>query len=102
MEACSAEKQIPDDSRAAKSHGFLQTDAVTEHLPKIKALNEIALARGQTLAQMALTWVLRKKEVNSALIGASRPQQILDNVAALEAAPLSDSELKAIDAACEL
>lgn len=95
-------KAIPEDSRAAKSHGFLKTDSVAEHLPKIKALNEIALARGQTLAQMALTWVLRKKEVTSALIGASRPQQILDNVAALDAAPLSEEELKAIDAACAL
>jgi len=95
-------KAIPDDSRAAKSHGFLQTDAVSTHLPKIKALNEIAESRGQSLAQMALTWVLRQPAVTSALIGASRPQQILDNVAALEADPLTEDELKAIDAACEL
>lgn len=95
-------KDIPEDSRAAKSHGFLKTDAVQTNLPKIKALNEIAQTRGQSLAQMALTWVLRQPAVTSALIGASRPQQILDNVAALAAAPLSEDELQAIDAACEL
>jgi len=91
---------IPSASRAAKEHGFLKTDAVRSHLPKIRALNEIAKSRGQTLAQMAITWVLRHKAVTSALIGASRPQQILDNLAALAAPPLTTDELKAIDAAC--
>jgi L-glyceraldehyde 3-phosphate reductase len=73
---------------------------VQKHLPKIKALNEIAVARGQSLAQMAITWVLRQKSVTSALIGASRPQQIIDNVAAVNAAPLSEAELIAIDTVC--
>ncbi len=93
-------KDIPADSRAAKAHGFLQEAAVQEALPKLRALNEIALARGQSLAQMSLQWVLRQPAVTSALIGASRPQQILDNLACLEFDPLSDAELKAIDAAC--
>jgi L-glyceraldehyde 3-phosphate reductase len=91
---------VPNASRAAKQHGFLTADAVHQHIGKIRALNEIALARGQTLAQMAITWVLRQKTVTSALIGASRPQQILDNLAALNATPLSAEELARIDAVC--
>ncbi len=67
------------------------------HLPKIQALNEIAQARGQTLAQMAVSWVLRQPSVSSALIGASRCEQITDILAGLDAAPLSDEELQAID-----
>jgi len=90
---------IPADSRAAKDHGFLKSPTVEQNLPKIKALNEIARARGQSLAQMALAWTLRDPVVTSALIGASRPRQILDNVAALEAGPLTEAELKAIDEA---
>lgn len=94
--------EIPADSRAADEHSpFLNEDGVRKNLGKIQALHEIARARGQSLAQMALTWVLRDPVVTSALIGASRPQQILDNVAALEAAPLSEDELQAIDEACE-
>jgi L-glyceraldehyde 3-phosphate reductase len=91
---------VPADSRAAKDHGFLQEDVVQQKRVKVRALNDIALARGQSLAQMAITWVLRQKSVTSALIGASRPQQILDNVAAVNAAPLSEAELTAIDAIC--
>lgn len=93
-------KTVPADSRAAKDHGFLKEDAVSKNLPKIRALNDIATARGQSLAQMAITWVLRQKAVTSALIGASRPEQILDNLAALQAAPLEAAELQAIDAIC--
>ena len=63
---------------------------------------EVAEDRGQSLAQMALSWVLRDPVVSSALIGASCPEQILDNVAALDASPLSEDELAAIDAACGL
>ncbi len=91
---------VPSDSRAAKEHGFLNEAAVHQHIDKIRALNDIAQARGQSLAQMAIAWVLRQKSVTSALIGASRPQQILDNLAALDAAPLSGDELQAIDAVC--
>ncbi|CAA6689950.1 MULTISPECIES: aldo/keto reductase [unclassified Lentimonas] len=91
-------KDVPSDSRAAKAHGFLEEASVHNHIKKIRALNDIAQARGQSLAQMAIAWVLRQKSVTSALIGASRPQQISDNLASLNAAPLSDDELQAIDA----
>lgn len=91
---------VPSDSRAAKDHGFLQESAVYDRIEKIRGLNTLAQARGQTLAQMAITWVLRQPSVTSALIGASRPQQILDNVAALQADPLTSEELAAIDAVC--
>ncbi len=91
---------VPPDSRAAKEHGFLNTDAVDKNLSKIRALHKIAQTRGQSLAQMAISWVLRQPAVTSALIGASHPDQILDNLAALEAAPLTKGELAEIDAAC--
>lgn len=90
---------VPDGSRAAKAHGFLKADEITprkrEH---IRQLNEIARQRGQTLAQMALAWVLRQPGVTSALIGASRTQQIEDGVAALQAAAWRPDELQAIEA----
>ena len=95
-------KGIPAESRAAKSYGFLQEDRVAETLPKLIALNEIAQSRGQSLAQMALLWVLRQPAVTSALIGASRPEQILDNLAALNGSPFADEELAAIDTVCGL
>lgn len=88
---------IPEDSRVAK--GELSPEAVTpEKVEKAKALNEIAKQRGQTLAQMALMWVLRDKRVTSALIGASRPGQIAENVAALEKREFTPDELAAIEA----
>jgi len=90
---------VPADSRAAKPHGFLKPDAITpSRLGQIRALNTVALERGQSLAQMALTWVLRDRRVTSALIGASRPEQIAENVKALSAPPLTDGELVRIDA----
>lgn len=96
-------KTIPTDSRAADLNSpFLQEDGVFQHLPKIRALNVIAEARGQSLAQMAICWVLRRKTVTTALIGASRSEQILDVLAGLDAQPLSDDELQAIDMACAL
>jgi L-glyceraldehyde 3-phosphate reductase len=88
---------IPADSRAAKSHGFLQSATVEQTLPKIRALNAIAEARGQTLAQMAIAWVLRLPEVTSALLGASSVQQLDQNLSALNQLEFSDSELAAID-----
>ena len=89
---------IPADSRAAKPHGFLKREQVTEDvLAKVRRLNECARARGQTLAQMALAWVLRHREVTAALIGASRPEHIEDAVAALDKRAFSDDELRAID-----
>lgn len=89
---------IPGDSRAAKPHGYLSRDDITEErLVRIRNLNEIAQARGQTLAQMALAWNLRHPAMTSVLVGASRPRQIEDNVAALEKLEFTEEELEAID-----
>ncbi len=93
---------VPSASRAARESGFLGRDTVRENLPRVLALNEIAQARGQSLAQMALAWVLSDSVVTSALIGASSCQQIIENLAALDASPFSAEELEAIDRACEL
>jgi L-glyceraldehyde 3-phosphate reductase len=90
---------IPEDSRAAKPHGFLKPDRITEQrLNQVQRLNEIAGARGQTLAQMALAWVLRHAVVTSALIGASRVSQIEDSVGALQDLAFSADELARIEA----
>jgi L-glyceraldehyde 3-phosphate reductase len=89
---------IPADSRAAKPQTFLKRDAVTDDVvARVRALDGIARARGQSLAQMALAWVLRHATVTSALVGASRVAQIEDSVAALANRRFSDSELAAID-----
>ena len=91
---------IPADSRAGHDPRFLKPEAITEEkLIRIRALNDIAAARGQKLSQMALQWVLRDEVVTSALIGASRPQQILDNVAAVQGPAFTAEELEAIEAA---
>ena len=75
---------IPEGSRASKPHGFLRTADITEErLTKVRKLNELAHARGQTLAQMALAWALRHQGMTSVLVGASQVSQIEDNVAAL-------------------
>ena len=77
---------------------FLKKDALTEEmLLKIRALNGIAAGRGQTLAEMALSWILRDGIVTSVLVGASRPQQLLDNIKAIENTEFSEEELKKID-----
>ena len=90
---------IPADSRAAHDPRYLKPGAITEEkIAKVRALNEIARQRGQELSQMALAWVLRDPVVTSALIGASRPEQIIENVKALDAAPFTKEELDAIDA----
>ncbi|MCB0276378.1 MAG: L-glyceraldehyde 3-phosphate reductase [Calditrichaeota bacterium] len=92
-------KGIPGDSRAAKSHGFLKKSAITEaRLSQISRLNDLAAQRGQTLAQMALAWVLRHPGMTSALIGASRISHIEDAVSALQNLAFSDEELGRIDA----
>jgi len=89
---------IPDDSRAAKPHGFLKRTEVTEaRIAQAKALNEIARARGQTLAQLALAWVLRQPAVTSALVGASRVGQIDAAIGALANRRFTAEELAAID-----
>ena len=90
-------KGIPADSRAAHDPRYLKPEYITpDKVAKAARLNEIAAARGQTLAQMALQWVLRDDVVTSALIGASRPEQITENVRALDAAPLTEAELAQI------
>ena len=89
---------IPTDSRVRTSGIFLKETNITEEkLGKIRALNTIARDRGESLAQMALAWVLRREEVTSVLVGASKPAQILDNLGAINAAPLTEEELLAID-----
>src|SRR6058998_1873147 len=89
---------IPADSRAAKPHGFLKREEVTaDVLAKVRRLTECARARGQTLAQMALAWVLRHPEVTAVLVGASRPQHIADAVAALTHRSFASDELRTID-----
>jgi L-glyceraldehyde 3-phosphate reductase len=89
---------IPTDSRAAKPHGFLQRDAVTEAVRvQIRKLDELASARGQTLAQLAIAWVLRTGDISSAIIGASRISQLEDSVAAVDDLEFSEAELRRID-----
>jgi L-glyceraldehyde 3-phosphate reductase len=88
---------IPADSRAAKPHGFLEEkDLTQERLSKVRRLNEIARGRGQSMAQMALAWVLRQPGVTSALVGASRVQQVEDNVATLTHLDFAQDEVEAI------
>jgi L-glyceraldehyde 3-phosphate reductase len=90
--------EIPTDSRAAKPHGFLKRDQVTEErIGKVRRLNEIAQARGQTMAQMAIAWVLRRPVVTSALIGASRVQQIEDIAGAQKNLAFTQEELDKIE-----
>lgn len=89
---------IPSDARAAKSHGFLKAGQITPAvLTKVQQLNALAQARGQSLAQMALVWVLRQPVITTALIGASKVSQIEDNLAALKNPVLSDDENTAIE-----
>ena len=90
---------IPGDSRAAKPHGFLKPAQITaEKLGRVRRLNEVARGRGQTLAEMAIAWVLRRATVTSALIGASKVSQIEDAVGALRKLEFAAEELKAIEA----
>ena len=89
---------IPADSRAGHDPRYLKPELITaEKLEKVRALNEMARARGQSLAQMALRWELRDPAVTSTLIGASRPEQILENLRAFDAPPLDGGELARID-----
>ena len=92
-------KGIPADSRIRTDGRFLKENALTEEkLGKIRTLNDIAARRGQTLAQMALAWILRDGVVTTVLTGASRPQQILDNVKAAGNTSFTAAELAEIDA----
>ena len=89
---------IPEDSRIRTDGRFLKESTLDEHrLDQIRKLNDLAAQRGEKLADMALGWLLWHKEVTSVLIGASKPQQILDNVKATSCAPFTEEELKLID-----
>ena len=89
---------IPEDSRAAKASGFLQTSQITpERLEEIKQLNELAKQRGQSLAQMALSWILKDPRVTSVLIGASKPEQLADSLKCLDNIVFSKEELAKIE-----
>ena len=91
---------VPKDSRAATAGSFLRAEQITPELTaKITKLNQLASSRSQSLAQMALSWVLRSPAVTSALIGASRPEQIAENVKSAENLVFTKEELAAIDAA---
>ena len=89
---------VPSDSRIATDGRFLKTDNLTEKkLNAIRELNEMAKSREQSLAQMALAWVLKDGIVTSVLIGASKAEQVFDNIAAIKNTKFSDEELKKID-----
>ena len=90
---------IPEDSRVRTDGRFLKENQVNEELiSRLKKLNDIAAGRGQTLAEMALAWILRDGVVTSVLIGASKPSQVLDNIKAIENTDFSDEEIAQIDA----
>jgi L-glyceraldehyde 3-phosphate reductase len=91
---------IPADSRAAshRGNGAIEEDAVTEeNINKIKKLNELAVKRGQSLAQMALAWVLKNPHITSVLIGASKPEQVTDSIKSISNYHFSEEELKQIN-----
>ncbi len=88
---------IPTDSRAAEGRWMTQENISSVYLERAKALNDIATSRGQSLAQLALTWVLRQPQVTSALIGASSVAQLENNLAAVHAPALSEDELARIE-----
>jgi L-glyceraldehyde 3-phosphate reductase len=89
---------IPESSRAGKAHGFLRPAQVTpEKIAQAEALNKIAVARGQTLPQLALAWVLRQPQMTSVLIGASSVPQLEENLKTVERLALSEDELDSIE-----
>ncbi len=89
---------IPEDSRVRTDGRFLKENAVTqEKIDKVRDLKKIADDRGQTLAQMSLSWILRDGDITSVLIGASRPSQILDNIGCIHAPAFTEEERRAID-----
>ena len=91
-------QKIPENSRAAKDHGFLQKSELTDkRLSQIRLLNEMAESRSQSLAQMAMAWVMRKTEITTVLIGVSSTNQLENNLGMLENMDFSDEELERID-----
>ncbi len=94
---------IPSDSRVRTDGRFLSESSITEgKLGKIRALNKIAEERGQTLAEMALAWILRDGIVTSVLVGASKPEQIIDNVGAIKNTSFTEEELTRINVVCAM
>lgn len=90
-------KGVPEDSRAVRGKSLKEGHLSPENLARVQALNTIAERRGQSLAQMAIAWVLRSGRVTSALVGASRPEQLIESLGALETSGFSDAELAEID-----
>ena len=89
---------VPEDSRVRTDGRFLKEAAIVEEtLKKVRALNDLAAQRGQTLAQMALSWILRDGDITSVLIGASKPSQILDNIGIVHATAFSEEERRRIE-----
>ncbi|MCB0570529.1 MAG: aldo/keto reductase, partial [Phaeodactylibacter sp.] len=89
---------IPEDSRVAKPHGFLKKGQLTDsRLEQVRQLNQMALGRGQSLAQMALSWILRDGRITSVLVGASRPEQLADSLKCLDNLDFSSAELQQIE-----
>jgi L-glyceraldehyde 3-phosphate reductase len=91
---------VPEDSRAAshRGNGAIEEDAITaDKIEKVKKLNELALKRGQNLAQMALSWILKDERITSVLIGASKPAQVIDSLKCLDNIIFTEVELKQID-----
>jgi L-glyceraldehyde 3-phosphate reductase len=89
---------IPEDSRAAKSTGHLQKEQITdEKVQQVRALNVIAVGRGQSLAQMALSWLLKDSRVTSVLVGASKPEQLADSLKCMDKLDFTADELQNIE-----
>jgi len=88
---------IPQDSRATRNLFLKETDITEEKVGKIRKLNELAVARNQTLAQMALAWLMKDKRITTVLIGASKPEQVLNSIASLDNLHFSEEELSSIN-----
>ena len=92
-------QEIPEGSRASKPHGFLKESQITaDKIDRVQRLNKLAKQRGQTLAQMALAWILKDSRITSVLLGVSKPEQLTDSVKCLENYKFSKEELKQIEA----
>ena len=89
---------MPEDSRAVRDGRYLKEDQVSQKIEKVRKLNVIAEARGQSMAQMAIAWLLKDERVTSVLVGVSRERQLVDNVNSLKRLDFSEDELTQIEA----